>query len=212
MDEAAVKAWLGETFDVSRETFERLDAFVAMLIAESARQNLIARSTLSTIWDRHIRDSAQLLSLCEPEDRKGPWLDLGSGPGLPGIVLALLEPMRITLVEERARRVAFLEEARAALGLENRVDIAGKKLQKLETRPFRVITARAFAPLPRLFALAHSFSRPDTLWILPKGKSVNSELEAARDAWHYESELVQSETDPRSSILLARNVRPGRKQ
>jgi 16S rRNA (guanine527-N7)-methyltransferase len=92
------------------------------------------------------------------------------------------------------------------------VTIEGRKLQRVESRPFDVITARAFAPLAKLFDLAHRFARPGTLWILPKGKSVEEELVAARQAWQGRFETVQSVTDPESFIVVAQQVKPGRRK
>ncbi|MBC2776294.1 16S rRNA (guanine(527)-N(7))-methyltransferase RsmG [Parasphingopyxis sp. GrpM-11] len=213
MDELAVKQWLVDRLDVSRETLGALDRFVALLLAEARQQNLISRATIEDVWSRHILDSAQLLLLArEYGAGDGDWLDLGSGPGLPGIVLALAGNMSITLVEERARRAAFLEQAVRALGLDDRVTVEGKKVQRVENRGYSVITARAFAPLPKLFDLAYRFARPGSLWILPKGKSVEEELAAVRGAWQGRFETVQSVTDSESFILLAQDVKPERRR
>jgi 16S rRNA (guanine527-N7)-methyltransferase len=211
MDEQAVKQWLVDRLDVSRETLDALDRFVALLLAEAEQQNLISRATMADVWSRHILDSAQLLLLArEYGAGDGNWLDLGSGPGLPGIVLALTGNLSITLVEKRARRAAFLEQAVRELGLGDRVAVEGKKLQRVENRAYRVITARAFAPLPKLFDLACRFARPGSLWILPKGKSVEEELVAVRGAWQGRFETVQSVTDSGSFILIAQDVKPER--
>ncbi len=211
MDKAEVRRWLEEQFGVSRETFERLEAYATMLLEETQRQNLIASSTVPIVWDRHIRDSAQLLSLARERGNSGSWLDLGSGPGLPGIVIALLDPSPITLVESRKRRVEFLEDVLGRLDLAGHVSIEGQRLEKVETRKFDIITARAFAPLPKLFDLAHRFSGPETLWLLPKGRNVEDELAAARKIWQCEHSIVQSRTDAQSAILCARKVRPRRR-
>ncbi|MFN2258448.1 MAG: 16S rRNA (guanine(527)-N(7))-methyltransferase RsmG [Parasphingopyxis sp.] len=206
MDRAEVFHWLGDTHDVPRETLDRLDRYVAMLGEENTRQNLIARSTVPDIWDRHIRDSAQLLELAPPDKRGGRWLDLGSGPGLPGIVLALIGEMRMTLVESRRRRAEFLERAVDELALGGRVTVEGMRLQRVAPFPADVIAARAFASLPKLFALALPFARKSTLWLLPKGKSVEDELAEARRLWQGRFETVQSATDPASFIVCASAV------
>ncbi|NNC73582.1 MAG: 16S rRNA (guanine(527)-N(7))-methyltransferase RsmG [Sphingomonadaceae bacterium] len=211
MDDADVRPWLADTFDVSRETLEKLDRYVELLLAEAERQNLIASSTLPIVWDRHIRDSAQLLGFARDLGAQGSWLDLGSGPGLPGIVIALLNTRPITLVESRARRAGFLFRAVEELALSGHVTVEARRLERIETRPFDIITARAFAPLPKLFDLAHRFSRRETLWLLPKGQTVDDELEAVRPLWQGEFDTVQSLTDPRSSIICARKVRPRRR-
>ncbi|MEM8696282.1 MAG: 16S rRNA (guanine(527)-N(7))-methyltransferase RsmG [Pseudomonadota bacterium] len=220
MNEAEVKDWLRRRFDVSRETIETLDRFVALLLEENRKQNLIASSTVGDVWDRHVRDSAQLLSLAPSERRGaemrgaemkgGAWIDLGSGPGLPGVVLAILGDMRITLVEERTRRVDFLLRTIDRLGLADHVSVEGCKLQRLDTAIFDVIVARAFTALPKLLMLAHRFSRPDTLWLLPKGKSAQEELEEARRTWQGDFALTSSLTSDEAFIVTARNVRPRR--
>ncbi|QLC25647.1 16S rRNA (guanine(527)-N(7))-methyltransferase RsmG [Parasphingopyxis algicola] len=211
MEESDVRKWIADSFDVSRETFERLDLFVVLLLEEAQRQNLISRSTVGSLWDRHIRDSAQLLSLVPSECRKGRWIDLGSGPGLPGLVLAIIGGMDMTLVEVRARRIAFLQHVRERLDLGNQVRIEGRKLERVETAPHDIITARAFAPLPKLLELSHRFSHAGTQWLLPKGKSAQEELEEAQRTWQGDFALVPSQTDEYAFIVTARNVRPRRR-
>lgn len=211
MDEASVKSWLEQSLGVSRETVERIDRFVALLREESGRQNLIARSTLDTLWDRHIRDSAQLYQLADPELRSGNWIDLGSGPGLPGIVLALIGNMPITLVEMRTKRVEFLHQAIEALELDASVTVEGCRLERVETQPFDVITARAFTALPKLLTLAHRFSTPKTQWVLPKGRTAQEELEQAERSWQGDFALTPSQTSDDAFIVTAHNVRPGRR-
>jgi 16S rRNA (guanine527-N7)-methyltransferase len=216
MTEDEAKAWLVDTLDVSRETLDRLERFVALLVAANDTQNLISAATIPTIWSRHIVDSAQLLTLAAQVDAKrvaegGVWLDLGSGPGLPGLVLAILNDAPIHLVEERKGRVAFLNDAVAALGLDH-VTVHGCKVQALDIPPVAVITARAFAPLPKLFTLAHSFSTQKTIWMLPKGKSATSELESVRGTWQGMFHVKQSVTDPDAAIILASGVRKAGKK
>lgn len=210
MDRAEVEDWLRKTFDVSRETLDKLALYADLLIAENKNQNLIAPSTVSIFWDRHIRDSAQLLCLAPQSGQKTKWLDLGSGPGLPGLVIALIADIRITLVEARRRRMEFLHEAVARLDLADTVTVEGARLETLDADAFDVITGRAFAPLPKLFDLAHRFAHPDTLWILLKGKSVDTELAVAKAAWQGEFETIPSVTDPDSFIIVARNIEPRR--
>ncbi|MBC7987649.1 MAG: 16S rRNA (guanine(527)-N(7))-methyltransferase RsmG [Sphingomonadaceae bacterium] len=206
--EAATREWLLERFDVSRETLDRLSAYVALLVAEAGQHNLVAASTLPGVWDRHIRDSAQLLPLAE--GTPASWIDFGSGAGLPGLVLAILGARHVTLVESRRLRIGFLEKASGLLGLGECVRIAGMAVERLEAARYDVITARAFTSLERIFAFGARFSDVSTQWILPKGKTAAQELATARKAWQGEFEIVASETDPDAGIVLARNVKPGR--
>lgn len=210
MDEVAVKTWLVEELDVSRETLERLEKFSALLLEEAGRQNLISRSTIDSFWDRHIRDSAQLLQLASPPSKGGRWIDLGSGPGLPGMVLAIIGAMDMTLVEVRSRRVEFLQRAHELLGLGDRVHIEGRKVERIDSDIYQVITARAFTALPKLFALAHRLADAETQWLLPKGKSAQEELADARRTWQGDFALHASLTNDEAFIIAARNVRPGR--
>lgn len=203
MTEAQVKAWLQAELAVSRETIERLDAFAALLAEENQRQNLVAPASLPLLWDRHILDSAQLLPLAE--DSNGSWLDLGSGAGFPGLIIAALRPGSVTLVESRRLRVDFLRRAAGILGAH--AEVIGASLERVPPRSFDIISARAFAPLPRLLTLATPFSTEKTRWLLPKGQSAQSELEAARDAWQGDFRLEQSLTDADARIIVATGVR-----
>jgi hypothetical protein len=126
--EEEARAWLQSTFDVSRETWGRLERFVELLLAESRNQNLIAESTQSQVWARHIVDSAQLLPLAGRADGEGNglWVDLGAGAGLPGIVVAILSERPLQMIEMRRKRVEFLEAVIAELGLGNAQVVCGK--------------------------------------------------------------------------------------
>ncbi|MDX3909234.1 MAG: 16S rRNA (guanine(527)-N(7))-methyltransferase RsmG [Sphingobium sp.] len=193
---------------VSRETFARLQAYVKILLAESDQQNLIAQSTKESVWARHIVDSAQLLNFSPPPPgRGGQWIDLGSGAGLPGIVIAIMSNWHVGLVESRTRRAGFLEATVRALGLDN-AWVAGGPVEKLEiTSPADVISARAFAPLAKMFTIAHHLSDTKTLWVLPKGRSWQSDVDDASEIWHGKFHVEQSVTDCDSAIVVARGVR-----
>jgi 16S rRNA (guanine527-N7)-methyltransferase len=187
--------------DVSRETMTRLAAYVALLKDAAARQNLVAPSTLETVWERHILDSAQLLRFATAS---GTWADIGSGAGLPGIVIAILSSDPITLIEPRRLRADFLVQTAQALGLSN-VSVDCAKVERVQGR-FDVITARAVAQLDRLLAMAHHLATSSTLWVLPKGKSAQSELAQAQLNWHCDASVEQSCTDPGSEILVLTRV------
>jgi 16S rRNA (guanine527-N7)-methyltransferase len=206
--EAKAKGWLEQELDVPRETIGRLEEFAALLARENERQNLVARSTLPTLWVRHILDSAQLL-------RHAPspacsWLDLGSGAGFPGLIVAALHRGPVTLVESRKLRIDFLHRAAEVLGVAPR--IVPTRLERLPDEPFDAISARAFAATSQTFALSHRFSTGKTRWVLPKGASAQSELEAARASWHGDFRLVPSLTDPGASIIIAEGLRPRQRE
>lgn len=187
---------------VSRETEARLKLFVDLLLEENGRQNLISKGSADSIWQRHIDDSLQLLAHAPANAR---WLDIGSGPGLPGLVLAISGVAHITLVEPRRLRTDFLERARARLELDN-VTIVTGKAEQLSSK-FDVITARAVASLTKLFALGVPLLASNGRWVLPKGRSAEMELEEARATWQGEFRLVASRTDPDAKILVADKVR-----
>jgi len=206
MTEDEAKAWVADRADVSRETFVKLEALAAIIVDEAPRQNLISASTIPQLWVRHIVDSVQLLDHVEAPVT---WIDLGSGAGFPGMVVAaILSSTHVTLVESRRKRIDFLSRMADELGLSNRVTIAGSRLELIAPRPFDVISARAFAPLDRLLPLAHSFSTAKTRWLLPKGRSAASELAAVRGSWQGSFKIVPSVTDPEAAIIVAQNVQP----
>ena len=189
--------------DVSRETFDRIAVYVDLLKVESERQNLIASSTIAKVWERHILDSAQLVRF-EPF-AGARWADIGSGAGLPGIVVALLTEGPITLIEPRRLRAEFLHETANFLGLSDRVSIEAAKVELAEGT-FDVITSRAVAALDRFLAIAAHLSKSETIWVLPKGKNAQSELAQARLNWQCDALVEQSRTDPDSQILVLTRV------
>jgi 16S rRNA (guanine527-N7)-methyltransferase len=189
--------------DVSRETFERIEAYVALLRTAAAEQNLVARSTLDHIWERHVIDSAQLVRF-EPFARAA-WVDIGSGAGLPGIVIALLVEGPVTLIEPRRLRAEFLRNSVEKLGLSHRVVVNHSKVERVSSQ-FDVITARAVAPLAQLLGISSHLSTKKTVWALPKGRSARSELAEAQRAWQGVFHVEQSVTDPDSQIVVASGV------
>jgi 16S rRNA (guanine527-N7)-methyltransferase len=189
--------------DVSRETFELIEAYVELLKTGAAEQNLIAPSTLETIWERHVLDSAQLVRL---EAFAGAtWVDVGSGAGLPGIVVALLVEGPVTLIEPRRLRAEFLSDVIAKLGLSDRVRVECAKVERIGGQ-FDLITARAVAPLDHLLAITEHLSKSGTAWVLPKGRNAQSELAQAKRNWHCDVRVEQSCTDPDSQILVLTRV------
>lgn len=187
---------------VSRETFERLETYVAMLIEENQHQNLVSAKTIESIWTRHILDSAQLLRFQSHE--RASWADVGSGAGLPGVVLACLADGPVTLIEPRRLRAAFLSEVIDKLGLAARVEAV--KAERV-TGAYDMITARAVAPLSKLLEISHHLSTGKTTWALPKGRSAQRELAEADRRWQGVFHVEQSFTDPDSFVVVARNVR-----
>lgn len=201
-DEADARDWIATLPGVSRETMDRLEAFAALLTEENARQNLVAASTLGhALWCRHIADSAQLLPLAPSAG--GRWVDLGSGPGLPGLVIAILAPQwKMTLVESRRLRCDFLRTAVVKLGLDTQVTVAQQRVEAHREGRYNVISARAFAPLATLLATATHLSQKSTVWLLPKGKNAVNELSTLPQAWQKLFHVEPSRTDSDARILV----------
>lgn len=210
MIEDEARAWLGAHFDVPRETWDRLERYVALLLSAMDEQNLIAESTRAHVWARHIVDSAQLL-LYAGDAGDGPWVDLGSGAGLPGIVVACLSERPLIMVESRRKRIDFLNDVIATLRLPH-ASVFGGRVEVAPPTRSAVISARAYAPLPKLLASAQHLSDEKTIWVLPKGRNAQNELEAVRPAWQGAFHVERSVTDADSAIIVARSVKPGKKK
>ncbi|MEQ8824116.1 MAG: 16S rRNA (guanine(527)-N(7))-methyltransferase RsmG [Filomicrobium sp.] len=200
-------------FGVSDETLEKLKTYEALLKQWQKKINLVAPSTVDDVWHRHFADSAQLLALA-PAGAK-TWLDLGSGAGFPGIVLAILRAGSAgqggadgwgqqILVESDTRKAAFLGEIARKTFVP--VDIVAKRIELSSTqgryKSVDVVTARALAPLDRLLGLAEPFFGSQTVGLFPKGRDVAQEIETAEKAWRFTYQLIDSLTDPSSRIAV----------
>ena len=207
MDEREARAWVEREFNVPRETMDCIDAFAALLREENNRQNLVSKASLDQLWLRHIADSAQLLRFAS--DPAASWVDLGTGAGFPGLIVAALHAGPVTLVEERRLRADFLR--RAAETTRIGVEVIEARAERLPPRPFGVISARAFAPLGRLLDFGTGFSTAKSVWLLPKGRNAESELAALDAKWQGDFRLEPSVTDPDAQIIVATGVhRQGR--
>ena len=199
-DEASARVWLTTVPGYDNNIDRRLEQFAALLSEENQGQNLVSRNSLNQIWQRHIADSAQLL-LHVPRETSGPWLDLGTGAGFPGMVIAIFRPdLVVHMVECRSRRAVWLKDACALLGLPN-ASVIGSRLEQVKTRACSVISARAFAPLGRLFELSARFSDPGTCWLLPKGRSAAHELKTLT-GWRQMFHVEPSLTDPEAGLIV----------
>lgn len=186
------------------DSIARFELLADRLRAENARQNLVSAASLDFVWQRHIADSLQLLRHVPRETVMDLWLDLGTGAGFPGLAIAIARPeWNICLVESRKRRVEWLATMVAELEL-RQCRVEGKRLELVDAVPASVISARAFAPLPKLLDLSRRFSTDDTLWLLPKGRSAAHEVSELprqlRRMFHVEPSL----TDPESGIVIGR--------
>lgn len=211
--------------DVSRETIERLNLYESQLKLWQPRINLVANATLTDVWHRHFFDSAQIVPLIPSEARV--FVDLGSGGGFPGLVLAILlqerrdgataggateasdQPWRFVLVESDNRKCAFLREVARRTGVA--VEILSTRIENPETQAklasVDVVTARALAPLDRLLGLAAPLFGERTVGLFLKGQGAQAEVEAARLQWAFDASFVPSATAADARIVVVRNLR-----
>lgn len=197
--EPQAREWLATLPETDRAAMDRLDRLTTLLGAENRAQNLVSPGSLSAVWQRHIVDSAQLLRHV-PRGTQ-PWLDLGTGAGFPGLVVAALRPeCEVIMVESRKRRVEWLRWVIGELGLD-RARVIGTRLEVAETFSAAVISARAFAPLASLLTLSARFSTSHTTWLLPKGRSARQEL-VELSGWAHMFHVEQSLTDADAGIIV----------
>jgi len=198
--EEGARSWLADLPGVDGSAVLKLEQLAILLGDENQLQNLVAQTSLASIWQRHFADSAQLLTFV-PRGTSLSWLDLGTGAGFPGLVVAILRPdLRITLVESRRRRVEWLDRITAELALD-KIEVRGVRVEDLSSTKVDVISARAFAPLTRLLELSARFSTADTLWLLPKGRSAAQEVRELR-GWNHTFHVEQSLTQPDAGIVV----------
>ncbi len=194
---------------VSRETLERFRAYADLLVKWNRAINLVSPRSLEDLWRRHFLDSAQLRAYLPspPEAETRVILDLGSGAGFPGLVLAILGCGRVHLVESDQRKAAFLREVLRATGTAAELHV--QRVEELPEMAVDVVTCRAFAPLPRILELGERFLRPQPgknppVGLFLKGRRADEELTAAAKKWRLQTERFESETDPEASILRLR--------
>lgn len=207
VDRTTATALFGHT--VSRETWARLDRFVALLLERQKTLNLIAPSTIPQTWTRHVSDSLQLLPLA-PQARG--WIDLGAGAGFPGLVIAcaLVEvpEARVELVESTQKKANFLRDVVHALSLP--AIVHARRIEEFtvgNANRFDVVTARALAPLDKLLGYANPLLKRGSLGLFPKGQDVAAELTQASKSWNIDAELVPSKTDPHGRIVIVRRAK-----
>ena len=188
-------------FGVSRETMARLERHLALLEQWNPRINLVSRASLADAWTRHFADSAQLWRLRPPGAHV--WLDLGSGAGFPGLVVAAMaadsEPLEVHLVESDQRKAAFLATVVRETGV--RATVHAERAEAMPALGADVVSARALAPLDTLLGLSEKHRRPGGIGLFPKGASVHKEIAEAAVHWHFDHAIHPSLTDPRAAIV-----------
>lgn len=188
--------------NVSRETLVRLQTLADLLVKWSPRINLVSKSTMTSLWERHILDSVQVLR-CAPNQALH-WVDIGSGGGFPGLVVALMEgepdaPQKVTLIESDQRKCAFLRTVLRETGV--KASVLTERIEKAPPQEADILSARALADLPLLFDFAERHLSPDGTALFPKGASWQKELKSVQESWSFDCEVVKSITDSQAVIL-----------
>ena len=194
--------------NVSRETFLRLKEYEKLLFKWNAKINLVSRSTLDNFWNRHVLDSAQFLS--SVGEKAGKWVDLGSGGGLPGLVVAILsdeiEPVnKLFLVEADVRKAVFLKTVCRELGL--KVEVYNNRIEELPPMSANIVSARALAPLKTLCLYAKNNLEKDGEAVFAKGENWKAELVEAQKKWIFSYEAVKSTLHEGSVVLVLRGIK-----
>jgi 16S rRNA (guanine527-N7)-methyltransferase len=191
--------------NVSRETFDKLAAFAELVRKWNPKINLVSKNSLDDLWQRHILDSVQVFELAEGE---GHWVDLGSGGGFPGIVVAILnqeaQTFQVTMVESDQRKCAFLRTAIRELGLTALVKT--ERIEQLDGLGADILSARALADLTQLLDFTELHLNSDGTALFPKGQNWRSEDSDAKQVWSYALEAVESKTNPTAAILKIKDI------
>lgn len=193
--------------NVSRETNDRLARYADLLRKWNPSINLVSKSSIPTLWTRHIVDSAQVFNLVDR--RFNHWADLGAGGGFPGLVIAILAmerdtPYRVTLVESDARKCTFLRTVIRETGV--RADVLNDRIENIPPLGADVLTARALADLPTLLAFAERHMTSEGTAVFPKGARWQKEVEAAQSKWRFDFRFAKSETEAGPVILRITGV------
>ncbi|MEX3316176.1 16S rRNA (guanine(527)-N(7))-methyltransferase RsmG [Sulfitobacter sp. PS-8MA] len=191
--------------NVSRETQDRLEGYAALIRKWNPKINLVSKSSIETLWERHILDSVQVFQL---SDAKGHWLDIGSGGGFPGMVVAILNmeerSFRVSLVESDQRKCAFLRTVARELDIE--AEVFNERIEQLEPQNADVLSARALSSLTQLMEFSVRHLNPTGLALFPKGGSWRAEEEEARKNWDFALQAVPSKTNPEAAVLMIKDI------
>lgn len=199
MTEEEARDWIADRFGAS--AVDGIDAIVARVVVENERQNLVSPSTIGSIWNRHVADSAQLALL---DGSAGLWIDIGTGGGFPGLIVAVVRAAPMLLVEPRRKRAEFLAAMARDLD-QTHVRVVASRVEVVRETA-TVISARAVASVEKLFDAGQACAMQDTRWLLPRGRIEQADLLAIERDWQGTFHVKQSVTDPVSSILVAEGV------
>ncbi|WP_245562974.1 16S rRNA (guanine(527)-N(7))-methyltransferase RsmG [Thalassospira lucentensis] len=202
-----VKTWFERDLSVSRETLDRLSQYADLVVKWQPRINIVGASTAEDVWGRHLQDSAQLWPHLQDVATTGKIVDFGSGAGFPGIVLAILGAGDITMMESNTKKTVFLMEAARVCGVLGQTKIARERIEAAQPCEADVVTARAFAPLPKLLEFGQRHLKPGGHYVLLKGRAFEDELADARDAgWTFDVTTHASLVDPDGVVMILKGV------
>ena len=192
--------------DVSRETIEKLQAYVALVEKWTAKINLISKQSVRNIWDRHILDSAQIFTLA-PDS--GKWVDLGSGGGFPAIVISILSQEfggrhEVLMVESDQRKAVFLRTEVRELGL--KANAIADRIERVTPMQADILSARALSDLDTLLGFAEIHLRSTGTAIFPKGETWEKEDRTAREMWSYHCDVTKSRSNSNAAILKIKDI------
>ncbi|MEX0348331.1 MAG: 16S rRNA (guanine(527)-N(7))-methyltransferase RsmG [Paracoccaceae bacterium] len=193
-------------FDVSRETLERLSVYSELVRKWNPKINLVSKSSLDVLWTRHFVDSLQVFQCAK---QRGHWVDIGSGGGFPGLVMAIAAmedhaDLRFSLVESDQRKCAFLRTVVRETGCNAKV--LAKRIEDAEPQQADILSARALADLSLLFSFCDRHLKPDGLALFPKGVSWKKEVDNAAKRWNFTADTITSLTEPNAVILKIRGI------
>ncbi|MEK9844019.1 16S rRNA (guanine(527)-N(7))-methyltransferase RsmG [Thalassospira sp.] len=204
---APVKTWFERDLNVSRETLDRLNQYADLVVKWQPRINIVGASTAEDVWGRHLQDSAQLWPYLQDVAAEGKIVDFGSGAGFPGIVLAILGAGNVTMMESNTKKTVFLMEAARVCNVLAQTEIARERIEAAAPRAADVITARAFAPLPKLLELGQRHLKAGGHYVLLKGRAFEDELADARNAgWSFDVTTHASLVDPDGVVMILKGV------
>ncbi|WP_238318495.1 16S rRNA (guanine(527)-N(7))-methyltransferase RsmG [Thalassospira australica] len=202
-----IKTWFERDLSVSRETLDRLSQYADLVVKWQPRINIVGASTAEDVWGRHLQDSAQLWPYLQDVAAMGKIVDFGSGAGFPGVVLAILGAQSVTMMESNTKKTVFLMEAARVCGVLDKTEVARERIEMAPARQADVITARAFAPLPKLLELGARHLKDGGHYVLLKGRAFEDELADARDAgWTFDVTTHASLVDPEGVVMILKGV------